>query len=136
MEINFMDNFIYRVKDWTKFQHYKKKNKNFNNEQPWFMFYGRRLLRDHKFMGLTIEQREFLIMCWAIGSQDNGFLPEVDQMGFLLNRSKETINQHLSFLHEQNWFETCSIEYYDGIQSEQEDIIHENRIERMKENQF
>ena len=122
-----------RVTNWESHQHYKKKNKNFNNEQPWFMFYGRRLLRDHKFMGLTIEQREFLIMCWAIGSQDNGFLPEVDQMSFLLNRETETINQHLSFLYEKDWFETCAIDYYEEIQSEQEDIIHENQIARMKE---
>ena len=58
-----------RVKEWEEYQHYKKKNKNYNNEQKWFMFYGRRLLRDKKFMSLTPAQRDFLVVgCWAVGS--------------------------------------------------------------------
>jgi hypothetical protein len=48
-----------RVKDWEEYQHYKKKNKNYNNEQKWFMFYGRRLLRDKKFMSLTPHKETF-----------------------------------------------------------------------------
>tara|TARA_B110000503_G_C7018140_1_gene358590 strand:+ start:390 stop:779 length:390 start_codon:yes stop_codon:yes gene_type:complete len=122
-----------RVKDWEKFQFYKKKNKNFNNEQPWFSFYGRKLLRDVDFMTLTIEQREFLIMCWAIGSQDNGFLPSVRQISFLLNRGEVVIELHLEFLCFEGWLEDCSNELYVAIQNQQEDIIHENRIGRLKE---
>jgi len=121
-----------RVKEWEKFQHYKKKNKNFNNEQPWFMFYGRKLLRDVNFMTLTIEKREFLIMAWAIASQDNGFLPAINQILFLLNREEDEVNRNLKFLLDEGWLDTCSDELYEEIECKQETIIHENRIERMK----
>ena len=122
-----------RVKDWETYQHYKKKNKNFNNEQPWFMFYGRRLLRDVEFMTLTIEQREFLIMAWAIGSQDNGFMPSLKQIAYILNRDESVILAHLDFLSREGWLEYYSHETYEAIQDEQETIIYENRIERTKE---
>lgn len=122
-----------RIKDWEKFQHYKKKNKNFNNEQPWFMFYGRKLLRDVNFMTLNIEQREFLIMSWAIASQDNGFLPPINQIQFLLNRNEDIINRNLEFLFDEGWLVEYDNESYQQIQSDQEVIIHENRVERIKE---
>ena len=121
-----------RIKDWEKFQHYKRNNKNFNNEQPWFMFYGRKLLRDVDFMTITIEQREFLIMSWSIASQDNGFLPSIKQIQFLLNRDEDVIKKHLIFLLGEGWLEEYEYEVYEEIQSEQEAIIHENRIERLK----
>ena len=123
-----------RIKDWEKFQHYKKKNKNFNNEQPWFMFYGRKLLRDVNFMTLNIEQREFLIMSWAIASQDNGFLPPINQIQFLLNRKEDVINRNLEFLFGEGWLVEYDNEIYQQIQSDQEVIIHENRIGKLKEN--
>ena len=123
-----------RIKDWEKFQHYKKKNKNFNNEQPWFMFYGRKLLRDVNFMTLNIEQREFLIMSWAIASQDNGFLPPINQIQFLLNRKEDVINRNLEFLFGEGWLVEYDNEKYQQIQSDQEVIIHENRIGKLKEN--
>ena len=122
-----------RVKDWETYQHYKKKNKNFNNEQPWFMFYGRRLLRDVEFMTLTIEQREFLIMAWAIGSQDNGFMPSLKQIAYILNRDESVILAHLDFLSREGWLVYYAHETYEAIQDEQETIIYENRIERTKE---
>lgn len=127
--------FVYRVKDWEKFQHYKKKNKNFNNEQPWFMFYGRKLLRDCDFMTLGIDTRDFLVMCWSIGSQDNGFLPEIKQIHFLLGsqRDRNNIIQNIKYLYENGWLEKVSIEIYNEIQDMQEIITHENQIERMKQ---
>jgi hypothetical protein len=79
-----------RCKDWENNQHYKKKNKNFSVEQPWFMFWGRKLLVDRKFMSLSPEERDFLVVgCWALGSQDNGFLPSAEDIAFKL-RVKDT----------------------------------------------
>ena len=124
---------ILRVKEWEKYQHYKKKNKNYNNEQKWFMFYGRRNLMDHEFMSQTIEQREFLVMSWCIGSQDNGFLPSVDQIAFLLRRSNEVVEMLLQELFDLGWYELCNSDEYELIQEEQELVIEENRISRTKE---
>jgi hypothetical protein len=126
-----------RVKNWEKYQHYKKKNKNFNNEQPWFMFYGRKLLNDKRFMMLTPQQRDFLVVgCWAIGSQDNGFLPDVDQHAFWLRKEVKEVEAMCIFLLKEGWLEYWSVEDYDEIQTEQEEIIHENRIEHARENHW
>jgi len=123
-----------RVTNWESHQHYKKKNKNFNNEQPWFMFYGRKLLRDMKFMQLTPEQRDFLIVgCWAVGSQDNGFLPEINQHAFWLRRDVDEVSKHINFLLEESWLEKWSIDAYDQISEEEEMDIEDNKRTFTKE---
>lgn len=123
-----------RVTNWEKHQHYKKKNKNFNNEQPWFMFYGRKLLRNMKFMQLTSDQRDFLVVgCWAVGSQDNGFLPEINQHAFWLRRDVEEVRSHIEFLIQEGWLEKWTIDSYDQIQEDQEMIIEENRRDFTRE---
>lgn len=126
-----------RVKDWEVYQHYKKKNKNYNNEQKWFMFYGRRLLRDKKFMSLTPTQRDFLVVgCWAVGSQDNGFLPDTEDLAFWIRRDINEVKEHLDYLLEEGWLELWSEIKYLEIQQLQEDIIHENRIELLQEKSY
>lgn len=125
---------VIRVSKWETYQHYKKKNKNFNNEQPWFMFYGRKLLRDMKFMTMTPEQRDFLVVgCWAVGSQDNGFLPELNEHAYWIRRDPDEVRSLLDFLLNKGWLEYWSLEDYEKIQSEQEDIIYQNRRERAEE---
>ena len=123
-----------RVKDWEFYQHYKKKNKNYNNEQKWFMFYGRQLLRDKKFMSLTPVQRDFLVIgCWAVGSQDNGFIPDPAELAFWIRRDINEVNELLDYLLEEGWLELWSEIKYSEIQQKQEEIIHENHLELMQE---
>lgn len=125
---------IIRVSKWETYQHYKKKNKNFNNEQPWFMFYGRKLLNDIDFMTMTPDQRDFLVVgCWAIGSQDNGFLPEIEQHAFWVRREVEEVQAYRDFLLKTKWLELWDVADYNQKQAEQEEIIEENRKERMEE---
>jgi len=126
-----------RVKEWEEYQHYKKKNKNYNNEQKWFMFYGRRLLRDKKFMSLTPAQRDFLVVgCWAVGSQDNGFLPDPEELAFWIRRDVSEVNEHLVHLLNDGWLELCSENIYSEIQLSQEEIIHENHIALLQEKSY
>ena len=125
---------IIRVSKWETYQHYKKKNKNFNNEQPWFMFYGRKLLNDIDFMTMTPDQRDFLVVgCWAIGSQDNGFIPEIEQHAFWVRREVEEVQAYRDFLLKTKWLELWDVPDYNQIQAEQEEKIEENRKERMEE---
>ena len=110
----FMKNLRIRVKNWEKYQHYKKKNKNFNNQQPWFMFHGREFLNDVDFMTLSPEDREFLIVgCWAIGSQYNGFLPNPEQHAFMLRRPIEEVMKYRDFFLESGWLEVFSEDEYE-----------------------
>ena len=76
-----------RCKKWKEYQHYKKNNKNYSKEQPWFRMFGRKLIGERKFMEMTSEQRDFLVVgCWCIGSQDNGFLPSPEDIAFKTRR--------------------------------------------------
>ena len=126
-----MNNYKIRVTDWEKYQHYKKKNKNFNNEQKWFMVYGRVLLRDMRFMQLTPTQRDFLLLCWCVGSQDNGFLPEIQQLAFWLRRDESEALLLLNFLLSKGWFVKVSIDNYDEIQDVQQEVIYKNRMKKL-----
>ena len=129
-----MNDYKIRVTNWETHQHYKKKNKNFNNEQPWFMVYGRKLLRDMKFMTMTPEQRDFLIVgCWAVGSQDNGFLPPIEDHAFWIRRDLAEVQKLTKFLLDEGWLETWSEDEYEKIQQKQIDIIYENQIEKARE---
>ena len=126
-----------RVKDWEEYQHYKKKNKNYNNEQKWFMFYGRRLLRDKKFMSLTPLQRDFLVVgCWAVGSQDNGFIPDSEDLAFWIRRDINEVNELLNFLLKEDWLELWSEVQYQEIQEMQESIMHDNHIALLQEKSY
>ena len=110
-----MNDYKIRVTDWEKYQHYKKKNKNFNNQQPWFMFHGRELLNDMDFMMLSPEERDFLVVgCWTIGSQDNGFLPSEEQHAFRLRRPIDEVIKYRKLFLETGWLEKSTADEYEA----------------------
>ena len=117
-----------RIRNWEKHQHYKKKNKNYNKEQKWFMVYGRVLLRDMRFMTMSSDQRDFLLLCWCVASQDNGFLPSLDQLAFWLRRGEKETQLSIKYLLEENWLELWEDEDYLVIQEYDDDVIEENRL--------
>ena len=117
-----------RCKNWEEYQHYKKRNKNYSVEQPWFMMYGRKLVGERKFMGMTPVQRDFLVVgCWCIGSQDNGFLPSPEDIAFKMRINVKEVNLHLKFLLEQEWLEEYTEEDYNQMMHEVEEQVEENQ---------
>ena len=128
-----------RCKNWDSYQHYKKKNKNYSVEQPWFMMYGRKLLGERKYMELKPEERDFLVTaCWCIGSQDNGFLPSPEDIAFKMRIDDvEQVNQYLKLMLEHEWLEQYSAEDYNQIMHEVEEQVEENQrvngLEKVRE---
>jgi DNA replication protein DnaD len=119
-----------RCKNWEKYQFYKKHNKNYSNEQPWFMMYGRKLLGERKFIELKPEERDFLVVgCWCIGSQDNGFLPSPKDIAFKMRIDVEQVNQYLKHLLQQGWLEEYDEEDYKQIMNEVHEQVEENQRE-------
>ena len=117
-----------RCKNWDSYQHYKKKNKNYSVEQPWFMMYGRKLVGERRFMGMTPEQRDFLVVgCWCIGSQDNGFLPPPEDIAFKTRIDEKEVNLHLEHLLQQGWLEEYAEEDYKQIMNEVHEQVEENK---------
>jgi len=128
-----------RCKNWDSYQHYKKKNKNYSVEQPWFMMYGRKLLGERKYMELKPEERDFLVTgCWCIGSQDNGFLPSPKDIAFKMRIDDvEQVNQYLKLMLEHEWLEQYSAEDYNQIMHKVEEQAEENQrvngLEKVRE---
>jgi hypothetical protein len=68
----------YRVKDWSKFQHYKNRN------PPWIRLYVE-ILDDYKadgtendFHALPDKDKLTLLLIWALASRYNGVIPSID----------------------------------------------------------
>ena len=128
-----------RCKNWDSYQHYKKKNKNYSVEQPWFMMYGRKLIGERKFIELKPEERDFLVVgCWCIGSQDNGFLPSPEDIAFKMRIDDvEQVNQYLKLMLEHARLEQYSAEDYNKIMHEVEEQVEENQrvngLEKVRE---
>ena len=129
-----------RCKNWEKYQHYKKRNKNFAVEQRWFMMYGRELITERKYMSLKPEVRDFLVTgCWCIGSQDNGFLPSPEDIAFKMRMDIETVEEYLSMMLKLDWLEEHDIDEYQQIMDEVhlqvEDNKRNNGIEKVREDE-
>jgi len=129
-----------RCKNWEKYQHYKKRNKNFAVEQRWFMMYGRELITERKYMSLKPEVRDFLVTgCWCIGSQDNGFLPSPEDIAFKMRMDIETVEEYLSMMLKHDWLEEYDIDEYSQIMDEVhlqvEDNKRNNGIEKVREDE-
>ena len=127
-----------RCKNWEKYQHYKKRNKNYAVEQRWFMMYGRELITERKYMSLKPEVRDFLVTgCWCIGSQDNGFLPSPEDIAFKMRMDIETVEEYLSMMLKHDWLEEYDIDEYSQIMDEVhlqvEDNKRNNGIEKVRD---
>ena len=128
-----------RCKEWKEYQHYKKNNKNYSKEQPWFRMFGRKLIGERKFIELKPEERDFLVVgCWCIGSQDNGFLPSPEDIAFKMRIDDvEQVNQYLKLMLEHEWLEQYSAEDYNKIMHEVEEQVEENQrvngLEKVRE---
>ena len=129
-----------RCKNWEKYQHYKKRNKNYAVEQRWFMMYGRELITERKYMSLKPEVRDFLVTgCWCIGSQDNGFLPSPEDIAFKMRMDIEKVEEYLSMMLKLDWLEEYDIDEYQQIMDEVhlqvEDNKRNNGIEKVREDE-
>ena len=119
-----------RCKEWKEYQHYKKNNKNYSKEQPWFRMFGRKLIGERKYMELKPEERDFLVTgCWCIGSQDNGFLPSPEDIAFKMRIEVKEVNLHLKHLLQQDWLEKYAEEDYKKIMNDVHKQVEENQRE-------
>ena len=88
-------------------------------------------------MSLTPEQRDFLVVgCWAVGSQDNGFIPDSEDLAFWIRRDINEVNELLNFLLKEDWLELWSEVQYQEIQEMQESIMHDNHIALLQEKSY
>src|SRR5215475_9602027 len=85
-----------RIKDWKKFQHYKRRN------PPWIKLH-KTLLDDPEWHALDSNASKVLAMCWLIASEHGGNLPAIGKLAFRLRMSVDVLSSIISKL--SHWIE-------------------------------
>jgi len=106
-----------RIKNWSKFQHFK------DRKPPWVKLY-RDVLDDMEWYELDPLASKVLVMCWLIASEDDGRLPNSKTLAFRLRMTeKQTIDclNKLSHWLEQDDIDLISEQYQtDSLETEKE----------------
>lgn len=80
------------VKNWSKFQHYKKRN------PPWIRFY-RSTLFDHELACLSIEARMLAPLLWLLASESNGRIKhDASMIAFRVAATQDVVTKGVSEL--------------------------------------
>lgn len=79
------------VKSWSKFQHFK------DRRPPWIKLY-RDILDDIEWHKLDPAAAKTLVMIWLIASEDEGSLPNVEQLAFRLRLTVGEVLTHVKNL--------------------------------------
>ena len=96
----------YRIRNWKKFQHFK------DRRPPWVKLY-RDILDDRAWHKLSPEAAKTLVMLWLIASENDGWLPEVEDLAFRLRTTENALEIILLELS-GNWMEQDDIDAISG----------------------
>lgn len=98
-----MEKPVFRVKNWTDFQHYKKRS------PPWIRLY-RKLLDDRVFMDLPDASRALAPCMWLLASEsDDGSVPaDLEDLAWRLRKSVGWLTKALKPLVDGGFLEDAS----------------------------
>lgn len=84
-----------KIKNWDRFQHYKHRN------PPWIRLY-RALLTDPEWFELQNSDASWMLAsCWLLASEQDGSLPDIEQIAFRFRMSEDQVKSRL--LELQHW---------------------------------
>lgn len=89
-----------RIKGWDKFQHFK------DRRPPWIKLY-RGLLDDKEWHKLDDSAAKLLVMLWLLGSEEDGNLPDADEIAFRVRLPLASVEQSLKCL--SHWVDQLDI---------------------------
>ena len=95
--------FILRIRNWDKFQHYKRMHSKYKKQMTWLKLYGGDILNDPEWFDLTDSNKAIYIELLCLASQFEGNLPPMKTIKFRLRRSEDEINNALKDL--SHWIE-------------------------------
>ena len=114
-----------KIKNWTKFQHFK------DRKPPWVKLY-RDLLDDIEWHELDPVAAKVLTMLWLIASEDDGNIPELKILSFRLRMPLKTTKDCITKLN--HWLEQDDINVIsNGYQSDSLETETETEKETKKE---
>src|SRR5690606_37903788 len=97
------------IKNWAKFQHFKDRS------PPWIKLY-RDLLDDLQWHELDPAASKVLVMLWLIASENDGNLPDIEEIAFRLRMPEQDVLAllpKLSHWIEGDWDTVISPRYHD-----------------------
>jgi hypothetical protein len=114
-----------RIKNWTKFQHFK------DRRPPWVKLY-RDILDDLEWHELDPLAAKVLVMLWLIASEDDGRIPDTKTLAFRLRLTEVKTKEIVSKL--SHWLEQDDINLIStGYQLDLPERETETEIETKKE---
>jgi hypothetical protein len=90
-----------KVRNWGKFQHYKK-SKGRAGQPNWIKVY-KTLLDDQQFAQIEGDAARVLIWCWLVASENNGELPPLSNLSFRFRIPEKRLAQLITQLN--HWLE-------------------------------
>ena len=75
---------MYKIKNWNDFQHFKDRN------PIWIKVY-RNLLNDIEWANLEPIDAKILVELWLLGSETDGYLPDIKTISFRLRKDIKVI---------------------------------------------
>ena len=95
--------FILRIRNWDKFQHYKRMHSKYKKQMTWLKLYGGDILNDPEWFDLTDSNKAIYIELLCLASQFEGNLPPMKTITFRLRRSEDEVSNALKDL--SHWIE-------------------------------
>jgi len=84
---------MYKIKNWQEFQPPLRSDRNV----IWIKLY-RKLLDDFDWSNLTDSNKATLIELWLLASENEGKLPDINEISFRLRKDKSFINKQIEQL--------------------------------------
>ena len=120
---------MYKIKNWNDFQHFKDRS------PIWIKVY-RGLLNDIEWANLEPIDAKILVELWLLGSETDGYLPDIKTISFRLRKDIKIIEKSLSHLN--HWIieddnKMISERYQvDALEKRREENIVKRREEKIK----
>jgi len=92
-----------RIRNWDKFQHYKRMHSKYKKQMTWLKLYGGDILNDMEWYELSDTNKAIYIELLCLASQHEGNLPDISKISFRLRRPVEQINTAMQEL--SHWIE-------------------------------
>ena len=83
---------MYKIKNWNDFQHFKDRS------PIWIKVY-RGLLNDIEWANLEPIDAKILVELWLLGSETDGYLPDIKTISFRLRKDIKVIEKSISHLN-------------------------------------
>lgn len=123
-----------RIRNWDKFQHYKRMHSKYKKQMTWLKLYGGDILNDMEWYQLSDTNKAIYIELLCLASQHEGNLPDINKISFRLRRPVEQVNTAMQEL--AHWIEQGVYTVYIPEEEKEEEEEQTNVSKEFLESTF